>query len=141
MTHVPFEARIGPHAAAFVLVVTVAIALSVTVRSAAPRIDPSPTRIAALVAPTTVEAGHPAALYAGITDAVPETRAAIRICRTASCPVDRFQPVSEGSIVWTWLANATLPEGAYSAELFIQVPTPYGFRTSDATSWTMEAAP
>lgn len=141
MTRLPFEARIGPHVSAFVLVVIVAIVLSVIVHRAAPRIDASPTRIAALVAPVTVEAGHPAALYLGVSDAVPATRAAIRICSGASCPVDRFQPVSAGSIVWTWLANATLPEGAYTAELYVQVPTPYGFRTSDAMSWTMEAAP
>lgn len=129
-------------ARSFVAVALVALIAAGLTRALAPAATgASAAMIVAATTPSDVPASERVALYLGVADAVPGTRAMVRVCRDGACPVDRAQQIGSGDPAWNWLANVRLPAGTYRAEVFVQVPTPFGMRTADAVAWTVEAGP
>lgn len=123
-------------------VALVALTAAGLTRALAPTATDAPAAtIVAATTPPDLPASERVALYLGVADAVPGTRALVRVCRDGTCPVDRAQPIGAGDPAWSWLANLRLPAGTYRAEVFVQVPTPFGMRTADAVAWTVEAGP
>lgn len=125
----------------FLAVAGGALVVAVLTSWLAPGRPATSARIVALASPGSVVAGEQVALYLGVADVPPGARAWVRVCRDVSCPVDRIESLDAGDLDWTWLANARLPADDYLGEAFLQVPTAFGMRTVDSTSWQMRARP
>lgn len=83
-----------------------------------------------VLAPTSVEAAERFVVFAGVRADGP-ARVWIRVCSTARrCQLERGEPFAAGT-TFKWIASPDLAPGTYVLDAFLQVRTPFGYRSVD----------
>lgn len=83
-----------------------------------------------VLAPTSVAPAERFVVFAGVRADVP-VRLWVRVCASVRrCQLERGEPFAAGT-AFKWIASPVLAPGTYVLDAFLQVRTPFGYRTVD----------